>query len=84
MRAILLTKVAWAVEKEAVVAAKVRTAVIMVRKSRGEMGIVSTAIAEVLSQAESTRTGGIRGLDDEGSGSMAMGTIDVGMWGSSA
>ena len=45
MSAIQSTKAAWAVAKEAGVAEKVRTEVIMARKSRGEMGIVSIGVA---------------------------------------
>ena len=84
MRAIRLAKAAWAVAKEADVAAKVRTAVIMAKKSRGEMGIVSIGVVEVLGPGESTGTGGIGGSDDVGSGSVAVGTMDAGMWGSLA
>ena len=82
MHAIHFAKAAWVVEKEADVVAKVWTEVIMARKSRGEMGIVSIGVAEVLGLAESTRIRGIRGSDDAGSGSVAVGTVDTGMWGS--
>ena len=77
-------KAAWAVAKKADVAEKVRTTVIMARKSWGEMGIVSIGVAEVLGLAESTRTRGIGDSDDAGSGPVAVGTVDAGMWGSSA
>ena len=83
VHAIRSTKVAWAVAKEENVLAKVRTAVIMTRKSRGEMGMVSIGIAEVLGLAKSIGTGGIEGLDDAGSGSVDVGIVDAGMWGSS-
>ena len=83
VHAIRFAKAAWVVAKEADVAVKVRTEVIMARKSRGEMAIVSIGVAEVLGLAESTRIRGIGGSDDAGSGSMAVGTVDVGMWGSS-
>ena len=84
MHAIHSAKVAWVVAKEADVAAKVRTAVIMARKSRGEMGIVSIGDAEVLGPTESTGTRGTGDSNDVGSGSMAVGTVDAGMWGSLA
>ena len=47
------------------------------------MRIVSIGVAEVLGLAEYTRIGGIGGSDDAGSGSVAVGTVDAGMWGSS-
>ena len=52
VRVISSTKAAWAVAKEADVAAKVRTEVIMAKKSRGEMGIVSIGVVEVLGPTE--------------------------------
>ena len=69
--------------KEAEVATNERTAVIMARKSRGEIGIVSMGDAEVLGPVESAGTGDIEGADDAGSGSVADGAMDAGMWGSS-
>ena len=60
VRAIRSAKAACATAKEANVAVKVRTEVIMARKSRGEMGIVSIDVAEVLGPDESTGTGGTR------------------------
>ena len=81
--AIRSAKATWGVEKEADVAAKVRIEVIMARKSWGEMGIVSISVAEVLGPAKSTGTGGTGDSDDEGSGLVAMGIVDAGMWGSS-
>ena len=80
MHAIYSTKAAWVVAKEADVAEKVRTAIIMSRKSRGEMGIVSIGVAEALGPAKSTGTGGTRGSDDAGSGLVAVGTMDARMW----
>ena len=44
--------------KEADVVAKVRTEVIMARKSWGEIGIVSIGVAEVLGPIESIGIGG--------------------------
>ena len=58
MHAIHLAKVAYAVAKEANVAAKVRTEFIMAKKSWGEMRIVSIGVAEVLSPTESIGTEG--------------------------
>ena len=83
VRAIRSTKAAWVVAKEVDVATKVQIAVIMARKSWGEMGIVSIGVVEVQGPAESTGTEGTRGSNDAGSGSVPMGTMDVGMWGSS-
>ena len=68
MCAILSAKVAWAVAKDVEVATKVRTTVIMARKSRGEIGITSMGDVEVLDPAESKETGGTGGVDDAGSG----------------
>ena len=84
MRAILSAKAAWSVVKKAEVAAKVQTVVIMDRKSRGEIEIVSMGDVEVLSPAESVGTRGTGGADDADSGSMADGAMDAGMWGSSS
>ena len=81
MCAIHSAKAAWAVAKEVDVAAKVQIVVIMAIKSRGEMGIVSIGVVEVLGPTESTRTGGIGGSNDAGSGSVAVGTMDAEMWG---
>ena len=83
MRAILSARAAYAVVKEAEVTANERTAVIITRKPRGEIGIVSMGDAEVLGPSESARAGGTEEADDAGSGSMAVGAVDVGMWGSS-
>ena len=68
--------------KEAEVAANERTAVIIARKSRGEIGIVSMGDVEVLGPVESTGTKGTKGADDASSRSMTDGAVDVGMWGS--
>ena len=83
VRAIRSAKATWAVAKEADVAAKVRTEVIMARKSWGEMGIVSIGAAKVLGLDESTGIEGIGGSDDAGNGLVVVGTVDAGMWGSS-
>ena len=79
VRAIRSAKAASAVEKEANVDAKVRTKVIMDRKSQGEMGIVSIGVVEVIGAAKSMRIEGTGGSDDAGSGLVAVGIIDVGM-----
>ena len=83
VRVIRSTKVAWAIAKEVDVAVKVWTKVIMARKAWGEMGIVSIGAAEVLGPAESIGTGRIRGSNEVGGGLVAVGIMDVGMWGSS-
>ena len=75
-------KATWTVAKEADVAAKVRTVVIMARKSRGEIGIVSIGDVAILGPTKSIGTGGTGGSDDAGSGSVIVGTVDAGMWGS--
>ena len=82
VHAIRSTNAAWAVAKEADVVVKVRTEVIMARKSRGEKGIVSIGTIEVLSSAKSKGTGGTGGLDDASSGLVVVGTVDAGIWGS--
>ena len=79
----LSAKAAWAVAKEANVTAKVQTKVIMVRKSRVEIGIVTISVVNVLGPADSTGIGGIRGSNDVGNGLVAVGAVDAGMWGSS-
>ena len=47
------------------------------------MGIVSIGVVEVLGPAESTGIESTGGLNDAGSGLMAVGIVDAGMWGSS-
>ena len=66
MRSIHSAKAAYPVAKEADVATKVRTEVIMARKSRGEMRIFSIGVAEVPCPTESTGTEGTGGSDDAG------------------
>ena len=53
----------------------------MVRKSRGEMGIISICFTKVLGPTEAKGTVGIGGLDDAGSGLEVVGNVDAGMWG---
>ena len=65
--------------KEVEVAVNECTAVIIAKKSQGEIGIVSMGDAEVLGPAESVGTGGTKGEDDAGSGLVADGVVDVGM-----
>ena len=84
--AILSAKAAWATAKDAEVAAKVRNASMMARKSRGDIGMDSMGGAEVLGPAESEGTGGIGGVEDAGDarrGTVTDGVMDAGIWGSS-
>ena len=69
--------------KEAEVAANEHIAVIIARKSQGEIGVVSMGNVEVLGPIESTGTEGTEGVDDASGGSVANGAVDAGMWGSS-
>ena len=77
MRAILLARAAWAAAKDADVAEKVRTASIMVRKSRADNEICCSGGAMVLGPGESV---GAEVLGAEGS----RGTEDAGAVGNGA
>ena len=80
--AILSAKAAWAVAQDAEVAAKVCTASMMARKSRGDIGMDSMGGAEVLGPTESEGTRGIRGVEDAGdagNGTVTDGVMDVGI-----
>ena len=79
-RAILSAKAAWAVTKDAEVATKVRTASMMARKYRGDMGIDSKGGAEVLNPVESVGTGGTRGVKEAGSGTVIDRAVETGSW----
>ena len=59
-----------------------RTAIIMARKSQGEIEIVSIGNEEVLGQDKVTVTRGTGGSDVADSGSMVEGALEDGMWGS--
>ena len=86
-RAILSAKAAWAVEKDAEVAVKVRTTSMMAKQSRADIEIDCIGGAEVLGPIESEGTGGIGGAEeagDEGSETMTNGAVETGIWGSSA
>ena len=69
--------------KEAEVAANECVAIIIARKSRGEIGIVPIGDAEVLGLEKSVGTGGTEGANDASSGSSADRAVEAGMWGSS-
>ena len=84
VHAIRSAKAAWAVAKEADVAAKVWIEVIMTKQSWGEIGIVSIGVVEVLGPTESIGIGGTGGLDGAGGGLVVVGVVDAGMWGSLA
>ena len=76
----------WVATKDVEVVAKVRTASMMARKSRGDIWMDSMGGAEVLGPVESegTRgTGGAEDAGDVGSGTMTGGVVDARIWGSS-
>ena len=86
MCVILSTKVVWAVAKDADVVEKVRTASIIVRKSRLNMEICCGGGADVLGPIdviEAGGTGGAEDADDVGNGVMTTGAADGAIWGSS-
>ena len=64
MRVILLAKAVWAATKDVDVAKKVRTASIMVRKSRVDMEICCGSGADVLGPTDSIGAGGTGGVED--------------------
>ena len=87
MHATLLEKVAWAAAKDVEVAAKVQTASMMAKKSRGDIEINCIGGVKVLSPAESEGTGGTGGADevgDAGNGIETDEAVETGIWGFSA
>ena len=66
MCVILSVKVVWAAAKDADVAEKVRTASIIVRKSRVDMEICCGGGVDVLCPIDAVRSGGIGGVEDAG------------------
>ena len=86
MRVILSAKAVWVAAKDVDVAKKVRTASIIVRKSRVDMDICCGGGADVLSPAESVGARGIGGEEDAGAvgnGAVTVGAADGAIWGSS-
>ena len=82
----LSAKAVWATTKDADKVAKVWIASIIARKSRGDVEICCNGGADVLGPADSEGAGGIGGAreaSDVGSGAVAAGVVDVGIWGSS-
>ena len=86
MRVILSAKAVWAATKDADVVEKVRTASIMVRKSRVDMDTCCSSSSNVLGPTEFVGAGGIGGAEDAGTvgnGAMIAGAMDGAIWGSS-
>ena len=86
MRAILSAKAVWVAAKDAEVVEKVRTASMIVKKSRGEIEICYMGGVEVLGLVVSEGTGGTWGAAearDACSGAVTAGAVDTGIWGSS-
>ena len=85
VRVILLAKAVWADAKDADLAEKVRTASIIVRKSRVDMEICCGGGADVLGSSDAIGAGGTGGAedaDDVGNGAVTAGAIDGAIWGS--
>ena len=85
MCVILLAKDVWAAAKDADVDEKVRTASIIVRKSRVDMEICCGGGADVLGLTNAIGAGGIGGAedtDDVGNGAVTVGAVDGAIWGS--
>ena len=83
---LLSAKVVWAAAKDADVAEKVRTASIIVRKSRVDMEICYGGGADVLGLTDAVGAGGIEGEKDAGNvgnGAVTAGAADGAIWGSS-
>ena len=76
---ILLAKAAWVAAKDAEVAAKVRTASMMAKKSWGDIEIDCIGGAEVLGPAEYEGTGGTGGAEE--AGDAGSGTVTDGGYG---
>ena len=83
---ILSAKAVWAAAKDADVVEKVRTASIIVRKSRVDMEIYCGGGANVLGPTDTVEAGVTRGAedaDDVGNGVVTVGVADGAIWGSS-
>ena len=76
MRVILLVKAVWAAAKDADLVEKVRTASIIVRKSRVDMEICCGGGADVLGPTDVVGVGGTRGAED--AGNVGNGAVTVG------
>ena len=79
IRVILSAKAVWAAVKDADVAEKVRTASIIVRKSRVDMEICCGGGADVLGPTDAVGaggTGGVEDADDVGNGAVIAGATD--------
>ena len=79
MRVILSTEAVCAAVKDADRAKKVRTASIMVRKSRVDMDTCCSGGSDVLGPVESVEAGGTRGVEDAGvvgNGAVTAGAMD--------
>ena len=82
MRVILSVKAVWAAVKDADVAAKVQTASIIARKSRGDMEICCNGGADVLGPDDFEGAGGTKGAEeagDGGSGTVTARDMDAGI-----
>ena len=86
MLVILSAKAVWAAAKDTDVAEKVRTASIIVRKSRVDMKIFCGGGADILSPTNTIGVGGTGGAEDAndvGNGVVTAGVADGVIWGSS-
>ena len=85
VRVILSTKAVWEAAKDADVDEKVRTASIIVRKSRVDIEIFCGGGADVLGPFDAVGAGGIEGVKDVvdvGNGAVIAGAADGAIWGS--
>ena len=83
---ILSVKAVWAAARDADVVEKVRTASIIVRKSRVDMEICCGGGADVLGPTDAVGAGGTGGAEDAdnvGTGVVTDGAADGAIWGSS-
>ena len=79
MRVSLSAKAIWAAAKDADVVEKVRTASIMVRKSRVDMDTCCSGDSDVLGLVESVGAGSTGGVEDAsvvGNGAVTAGAMD--------
>ena len=86
MRVILSVNAMWAAAKDADVAEKVRTASVIVRKSRVDMEICCGGGTDVLGPTDAVGAGGTGGTEDasdKGNGPVTVGATDGAIWGSS-
>ena len=86
MRVVISGKAVWAAAKDVDVAEKVRTASIIVRKSRVDMEICCGGGTDVLGPTDAVGARGTRDAedaDDIGNGVVTAGAMDGVIWGSS-